>query len=891
GGEELPAPDNWWTVYQGAFARHQWYTYLLPLGEDWRATYGDLPAITQLVYVNDEDGGAPGETYFDAIADVTGDLPVAPVVGILQTVTKLRRDTEGNDRATVQFEALVNDPDSATHVFHWDFGDSTFSDETAPQHVFTVTADHAWSVGLTVTDPDGLSGYAATQVEVDPGGAAGPITVNFVGDVFTGRAYEYAGGIIDTYGVEALFEPTLGIFGGAADVNVCNLEVSYTDRGTPHPTKSVVFRSRPENSAGIRYAGVDLAGLANNHIIDYGEIGMLDTMDLLDGLSIPYFGAGSDETAALQPAFRTERGIRLAFVGQCNRCGRKWNYQPFLDAGPGKPGFAFFVPQNVTRALDGLHGLADVVILQTHSGDEYETAPPPGKTAGPVWPDVTPEIIEATDIAPGDPDVRFRNEPSLDDRALRRLTLDAGADILINHHPHVLQGFEGYDGKLIAHSLGNFVFDLYYPETFPTLVLTLEIEKNGIVGCRFVPAWIDDYIPRPALGTLGYEIADRIADYSTPMNALVTVDRETNTARVYPDRAGIDSTTADRTLEVTLKEIGGWWVCAPTALPDAGDLSALADASGLPGLEMRWGREILWHGGFEDEGATFWDDNTADEWLDTAQAHAGTRSLALRRRDSDPDQTGTDLEKHLPCDPTREHSALGWLRAENAAEARIMVRFYPDRSSETPLSSTDLADRFTGSCDWTPQWVDLTTPGSAVYFELRCGTEPPAAGTGLSWFDDLALVEWEAWQPAGASASIPAPNNYRYVQVRSPSAAATVALAVTETVYGDPATAIAGPAGPPRLPPRLSVSPNPFNPLTTIRLELPRAGAADATVAIHDLRGRRVALLHRGPLRGEIAALVWKGRDDRGRALPSGIYLVRAEMDGQAVSRKITLVR
>ncbi len=887
-GEDLPGDDNWWTVYQGAFPLNEWRTYLLPLGEDWYATFGDLPTVTQLIYVNDDDAGSPGEIFFDEIADVTGDLPVAPTAGIVQTITKLYRGADGKDRATVQFEALVNDPDSVTHVYHWDFGDSTFSDETDPQHVFTVTADHTWTVGLTVTDPDELSGYAAAQVEVDPGGAAGPITVNFVGDVFTGRAYEYGGGIIDTYGIEALFEPTLSIFGEAADVNVCNLEVSYTDRGTPHPTKSVVFRSRPENIVGIQYAGVDIADLANNHIIDYGEIGMLDTMDLLDGMSIPWFGAGSDETAALQPAFWTEQGIRLAFVGQCNRCGRTWNYQPFLDAGPSKPGFAFFVPPNVTRALDGLDELADVVIMQTHSGDEYQTAPPPGKAAGPL---VTPDIIEATNIAPGDPDFRFRNEPTLDDRALRRLSLDAGADIHINHHPHVLQGFEGYDGKLIAHSLGNFIFDLYYPETFPTLVLTLEIEKSGIVGTRFAPAWIDDYIPQPALGTLGYEIADRIADYSTPMNALVTIDRESNTARVYPSRAGIDSTTVDHALDLSLKGSDGWWVSAPTALPDVGDLSALTDASGLPGLEVRWGREILWHGGFEDEGATFWDDNTDDEWLDTEQFHTGARCLALRRHDSDSGQTGTDLEKHLPCDPTREHSALGWLRAENASEARTMVRFYSSRTSESPLSSTDLDDRFTGSCDWTAQWVDLTTPNDAIYFELRCGTEPPAAGTGLSWFDDLALVEWDAWQPAATGATVPAPNNYRYVQVRSPSAAATAALTVTETVYGDPATAIEWSDGPPRLAPRLSVSPNPFNPRTTIRLELPRGGATDATVAIHDLRGRRVALLHRGPLRGEKVALVWDGRSERGRVLPSGIYLVRAKLNDRTVSRKITLVR
>jgi len=879
-GEELPTADNWWTVYQGAFSRHQWRTYLLPLGEDWRATFGDLPVITRLIYVNDTDAGSPGETWFDAIEDVSADLPVAPIVGIDQSAAKLRQ-VGGQTRATVQFNALVLDPDSAAHVYHWDFGDSTFSADESPQHTFTVTADHGWTVGLTVTDPDGLVGYAACQVEVDPGAASGPITVNFVGDVFTGRAYEYSGGIIDTYGIEALYEPTLDIFGNAADVNVCNLEVSYTDRGTPHPTKSVVFRSRPENIVGIQYAGVDIADLANNHIIDYGEVGMLDTFDGLDGLGIPYFGAGSDETAALAPTFWTERGIRIALVGQANRCGRKWNYQPFLDAGPSKPGFGFFIPQNVERALAGLHDVADVVIMQTHSGDEYLTAPAPGKAAAP-W--ISPAILEASEIAPGDPDFRFRNEPTLDERALRRLTLDAGADILINHHPHVLQGFEGYNDKLIAHSLGNFIFDLYYPETFPTFVLTLEIEKDGIVGCTFTPAWIDDYIPQPATGMLGYEIMDRIADYSTPMNAVVVVDRETNTARVHANRAGVDSTQVETVLDLSLTENDGWWISAPTALPDLGDLSAL-DAAGL---EVRWGREILWHGGFEDEGATFWDDNTSDEWLDETRFHSGKRSLALQRESSDSGQTGTDLEKHLPCDPALEHSAVGWLHAENAAESRIMVRFYADRYSSSSLSSTDLATRFTGNCDWTEQWVDLDTPSNATYFELRCGTEPPDTGTGLTWFDDLAMIEWEDWKTGG---DIMAPNNYRFVQVRSATELAEAQLTVTETIYGDPNTGFEAGDGPPRPTASLQARPNPFNPRTTILLDLPRGGVADARVAIHDLRGRQVALLDQGPMAGENVTLAWDGRSNRGRALSSGIYLVRAELDGLAVSTKITLIR
>jgi poly-gamma-glutamate capsule biosynthesis protein CapA/YwtB (metallophosphatase superfamily) len=105
------------------------------------------------------------------------------------------------------------------------------------------------------------------------------------------------------------------------------------------------------------------------------------------------------------------------------------------------------------------------------------------------------------EIGPNDPDFRFRVEPSPDDRALQRLAADLGADIVINHHPHVLQGFESYDGKLIAHSLGNFLFDLSYAETFPTMVLTLEIDKKIMATLR--AGLIDDHVPQPATASSG----------------------------------------------------------------------------------------------------------------------------------------------------------------------------------------------------------------------------------------------------------------------------------------------------------------------------------------------------------------------------------------------------
>ncbi|MFH1679818.1 MAG: CapA family protein, partial [Candidatus Eisenbacteria bacterium] len=618
-GEQLPQEPKWWTVYQGAFPRNEWYAYLLPIGRDWEATHGYIPTIDRLFYVNDDDEGTTGIVLFDAIADVTEDLPVPPEPSISYVVEKARPVAKNLFLVGVQFYANVFDPDSDTHTFFWDFGDGATSTDQNPVHDFLVEAHYTYTVGLLARDEDALVGTDTCQVHVEPGAGDLPITVNFVGDIFTGRGYEAQGGIIDTYGIEALFEPTLPIFGNAADVNVCNLECAYTDRGTPHPTKSVVFRSRPENIAGIEYAGVDVVTTGNNHIIDYGEAGMLQTLHLLDSLGVRHSGAGKNEYFALLPTFHTENGVRMAFLGQCNRCGRTWNYQPFLDAGASKPGFAYLLPHNVEAAVASARAAADIVIIQMHSGDEYDTEPPEKG-----WALHAPPPVEANTIGPDDPDFRFRVEPSPGDRVLRRLAADLGADAVINHHPHVLQGFESYNGKLIAHSLGNFIFDLYYPETMPTIVLTLEIDKEGIAGHTFVPAWIDDWIPRPATGTLGREITDRLADYSRPMGALVSALPDEAGARIYLDRIEADSTLIPAEAADSLFEANGARTTPPLRLAGEGNLSRVQSIAG-PGSawEVRWGREILWHGVFEEEGATFWDVNSSDEWIDSGLAHSG----------------------------------------------------------------------------------------------------------------------------------------------------------------------------------------------------------------------------------------------------------------------------
>ncbi len=174
-GEDLPASTNWWTVYQGAFARDGWRLFLLPLGRDWFATFGYLPTVDRLIFVNDGDDGPAGATLFDAIADVTEDQPRAPRCRILYTIEGSRKVAKDLFQVDVQFHGKAFDPEGGALVYHWDFGDSSTSEATDPPHQFLVHADHPYTVSLAVTDPDGFAAGDTCQIQVQPGPAEGPL--------------------------------------------------------------------------------------------------------------------------------------------------------------------------------------------------------------------------------------------------------------------------------------------------------------------------------------------------------------------------------------------------------------------------------------------------------------------------------------------------------------------------------------------------------------------------------------------------------------------------------------------------------------------------------------------------------------------------------------------
>ena len=243
----------------------------------------------------------------------------------------------------------------------------------------------------------------------------------------------------------------------SADIAVVNAEMAISDRGSA-VDKEYVFRAPPQAAARIAAAGIDVANLANNHARDYGADALLDSVRWLEVAGVVALGAGADDTEAYRHRVLHAGGdVRVAFVGASMVL--PWGF----PAEPDRPGIASARP--TARILESVRAAslaADVVIVVIHWGVERQTCP-------------TAEQI-----------------------GVARELLDAGADAVIGHHPHVLQPIEVVGGKLVAYSLGNFVWHPRSGLTGETGVLQIDFDGDRIVGWSFHPHLLDENgAPRP----------------------------------------------------------------------------------------------------------------------------------------------------------------------------------------------------------------------------------------------------------------------------------------------------------------------------------------------------------------------------------------------------------
>lgn len=863
-GNRVVDIESWVPVNQGALTGGVWNTYRLPLAADWQAFYGYLPVINGIIYVNDLDGVGNRSVYFDCIEDVSEDLPVPPRVSI-NVVAPTLRDVG------YFFYSNVIDPDSDTFTYAWDFGDSTTSSVANPYHLYTDQAEHLYTVSLKVTDQTGKSGYASAEVSIDQGPGNMPVTMNFVGDIMLARRYENAGGIIPTYGVNAVFTPTKPMLGDAAEITVANLEVILANVGTPHPTKSVVYRGSPSNISGLGYAGIDVVSLANNHTLDYGLSALQQMQGLLDQQNIRYSGAGANSYDAYQPTFINRRGLNIAFLRSCDRTGQYNDAQPYLQAGYDKPGFAYMTPYYIDQQLQSVNSVADLKIVEMHGGSEYSVTPGSGYDKGNPF-------LEDTQ----DEDYNYRNDvPHQWDIAIRHSAVDSGADLVIVHHPHIIHGLEMYNGKLIAHSLGNFAFDLDYPETMPTIVLYAEAYPDGFKNYRVKPVYIDNYLPLPATGQLGIYILDYLAQRSRDLDTRLWVDKNAMEARVLTpaDNPPVTISAHGTTQQLDLR-IANENHTAPFKLPRRGSVSQISQVQPVTDAQLRLGMESIWYGNFEAEGSTLW---TPPDFSNTVYLD-GTRS-AMLTTNSSASVTSTIPKRCKMYDNTKKYTLHGWIKTENVSAANILIRYYNTRTSAM-ISSENVTANLVGTNEWAWYFKEITIPSNAYYYDIRISMNR-SNGTATAWFDNVGLIEWTDWTADTELANIPWPNSYYWMQAKTTEAAKSLRVELVEKDYSSAPSLRKESISTPK--PEISISPNPFNPNTTISCYMPEA--AQSKVRIYNLKGQMVKELHKGYLQAGSHKFMWDSRDENQRSVASGVYFIKVDNGGESSLRKAILMK
>ena len=266
-----------------------------------------------------------------------------------------------------------------------------------------------------------------------------------------------------------------------ADVTVGNLESALGDQGAP-VNKGYTFRAPPEAAQTLSMAGFDLLSLANNHALDYGPQALQQGMDLLHQQDIATVGAGPDQASAHQPYIRQVNGLTLAFLAYVHVPVevRGFNTQTWT-ATANHPGLAWADPAQIQADVSDACQQADLVIVLLHSG--YESVP----------------------------------EPSPPQIAAAHAAIDAGANLVIGHHAHVLQGIEFYRDGVIAYGLGNFAFeDAGPPES---AILNVWLDSDGVRQLEFMPVILEpDGHPRPAIEAEAVVIRQQIYDLTEMLN-------------------------------------------------------------------------------------------------------------------------------------------------------------------------------------------------------------------------------------------------------------------------------------------------------------------------------------------------------------------------------------
>jgi poly-gamma-glutamate capsule biosynthesis protein CapA/YwtB (metallophosphatase superfamily) len=688
--------------------------------------------------------------------------------------------------------------------------------------------------------------------------------VNFAGDMMLGRRYleptREGTAVVDPTddgtSARAVVSDVAPLF-GAADISSVNFEsvIGSLPAEAAYPAKRFLLQSPPNAVAALDELGADVVTLGNNHLNDWLAAGVESTVDHLRRAGYAAPGGGSTSSEARAGSVLDLAGRRIGFLSYTTVNGDFVNDNlpvtgdlPPADLSPDEAWqyetrrFGYASPDSPIHVPLDDYRLGDIWSAYDNIESEVEAV-----EAAELWASIVGTFPELQDwvarrghggaawfrrSAVGDDIAAMREEGA--DLVIVQIhggyqfaetasaffvgaahaSIDAGADLVVGHHPHVLQGFEWYQGKLIAHSLGNFVFDQDFLSTFPSVVLRTVFEGDQLLEARVYPVMLDNYRPVPVGGATADRIVGLLDERSAGATQTVRLPNGTigssivdapaegaASARVLPER-GTGVITKGRQVAVPV----------PVPLNDDGFAPLPANSmvraeSSLSGIWL--GRDIYGWGDFEDatadgstEGGLHWQPSDGGNVAVVAVEDGETGHHVLEIS-SGPSYANNVVTRPVARVAVREHRIYDGAGFPQDGSARYSVHlkarmdgdtwpvvrvdayyFYdadPTRDPESTLiRRVEVPFDIPSDGEWHEFDIELPShtfmpgptgsPATAAMFYL--GLAPPAMDRATIQLDDVAFVEWrEASELPGASW-----NAADFVKVEGPRRAVTLLI-------------------------------------------------------------------------------------------------------------------
>ncbi|WP_276260335.1 CapA family protein [Haloglomus litoreum] len=552
----------------------------------------------------------------------------------------------------------------------------------------------------------------------------GTVSMAFGGDVMFGRRFYAASD--DPLEPQARLRPNARLADhravlrhvaplfDAVDLGSVNLETPLTESTWRHPSKEFAFTSHPVAAEALADAGVDYTSLGNNHTFDALRPGLRDTLEAVSDAGLAHSGAGLSADDAWATA-TLERGDTTVAVVSCTTVtGERYDIDWSADATGRGPytvtqggrsltfgdgiGAAGASEERITRAVESAREAADLVVVQVHGDTEYVRTP-------------TDRMVRMVDAA-----------------------TRAGADLVVNHHPHVTGGLERRNGALVAWTLGNLVFDQELWETLRSYALVVHATDDGVLRAYTQPLVLDGYVPTPATGSLARGLTRETAGLSTDAAALASDGRRLEVGT--PDLTGGGSRRTQRVEAdgAIYTRTGGW-------------VTDVSDRSGTVLL----GRDRVFAGTFDNEtvdgdgvGGALW--RFSRDQVGWRVGYGSSGGVRLTAYPEDTRRSVLSPAARIPVDD-RPLALTGRYRYGGDGGLSLLVSWY--NAAEGISVQRRTVDLPATDDEWRLVTESLDPPANATYVNLFVYLDPSDDGARRAVVDDLRLVEWAPPETTG----------------------------------------------------------------------------------------------------------------------------------------------